>query len=79
MRLLVERASDDEKDIVVRHVDEGGEIAGGNLKTHITKTGLLFTTISDGATSFEDFFPCLEKLLKTPAFLSLCWGGIPWR
>lgn len=38
------------------------------LRSHITRTGLLFTTISDQGPSFEDFFPDLEDTLETVDF-----------
>lgn len=42
--------------------------AGQALRTHITSTGLVFTTISDDATSFDEFFPGLEDTLKRVDF-----------
>jgi hypothetical protein len=41
---------------------------GKPVKSHITRTGLLFTSISDEAPSFEDFFPGLEDILETVDF-----------
>lgn len=41
---------------------------GGHPKTHLTPTGLLFSTISAFAPSFHDFFPGLESLLSTVDF-----------
>lgn len=38
------------------------------LRSHITRTGLLFTTISDQAPSFDDFFPDLEDTLEAVDF-----------
>ena len=44
------------------------EHQGCELRTHITRTGLLFTTISDEAPSFEEFFPGLEETLESVDF-----------
>jgi hypothetical protein len=41
---------------------------GEKLRTYTTSTGLVFTTISDAAPSFEDFFPGLEKVLSSVDF-----------
>ncbi|KAK4955772.1 hypothetical protein LTR10_006711 [Elasticomyces elasticus] len=41
---------------------------GSLLRTHTTATGLLFTTISATAPSFEDFFPGLEDILAKVDF-----------
>lgn len=41
---------------------------GGALRSHITRTGLAFTTISDEAPAFEDFFPGLEDVLDRVDF-----------
>ncbi|KAK3045224.1 hypothetical protein LTS18_014285, partial [Coniosporium uncinatum] len=38
---------------------------GAELRSHLTATGLLFTTISDAAPTFEEYFPDLEPLLAT--------------
>lgn len=56
---------------ILKH--ENGEIAatgpnGETFRTHITGTGLVFTTISDMAPSFEEFFPGLEKVLSSVDF-----------
>lgn len=53
--------------------DEYGDIVasgpkGETFKTHTTGTGLVFTTISDMAPSFEEFFPGLEKVLSSVDF-----------
>lgn len=36
---------------------------GSQLRHHLTKTGLLFITLSDETVSFEEFFPGLEGLI----------------
>ena len=41
------------------------------LRSHVTPTGLLFSTISDDAPSFHDFFPELEELLAKVDFTRL--------
>lgn len=38
------------------------------LRSHTTSTGLLFSTISDDAPPFEEFFPGLEEILSTVDF-----------
>ena len=52
----------------VVNIIEAIDSDGRALETHITSTGLVFTTISDDAPSFEEFFPGLEKVLKTVDF-----------
>ena len=56
------------------------------LKSHITETGLLFSTISDDAPPFEDFFPDLAPLLGTVDFTKLPYrrsikyeGNFNWK
>jgi len=44
---------------------------GAELRSHLTATGLLFTTISDAAPTFEEYFPDLEPLLATVDFTKL--------
>jgi hypothetical protein len=41
------------------------------LCCYVTKTGLLFSTISDDAPSFHEFFPELEDLLGKVDFTRL--------
>lgn len=41
------------------------------LRHHITTTGLLFTSLSASAPSFDDFFPGLESLLSKVDFTAL--------
>ena len=58
---------------VRRKQDEDGGIEavdsnGKTLRTHTTSTGLVFTTISDDAVSFSEFFPGLEAILGTVDF-----------
>ncbi|OJJ43194.1 hypothetical protein ASPZODRAFT_136386 [Penicilliopsis zonata CBS 506.65] len=38
------------------------------VKHHITKTGLLFSTVTDEAPSFDEYFPGLEDLLASVQF-----------
>jgi hypothetical protein len=47
---------------------EATDQAGKHLRTHTTATGLVFTTISDAAPSFHEFFPGLEAVLNTVDF-----------
>jgi hypothetical protein len=56
------------------------------LRVHQTRSGLLFTTISPGAPSFQEFFPGLEELLETYDFMRLphrrsldYWGKYNWK
>ncbi|KAJ5882388.1 uncharacterized protein N7529_001060 [Penicillium soppii] len=44
---------------------------GKELRSHLTPTGLLFSTISDDAPSFHEFFPELEELLGKVDFAKL--------
>ncbi|KAJ5139363.1 Aromatic-ring-hydroxylating dioxygenase alpha subunit [Penicillium bovifimosum] len=44
---------------------------GKKLRSHLTPTGLLFSTVSDDAPSFQDFFPELEELLGKVDFRKL--------
>lgn len=41
------------------------------IRSHVTPTGLLFSTISNEAPSFHDFFPELEELLGRVDFTRL--------
>ena len=41
------------------------------MRTHLTPTGLLFSSLSDDAPSFEEFFPDLEGLLQRVDFTKL--------
>jgi len=58
--------------LTIEHNDDGDIQAkganGSTLRTHITSTGLVFTTISDAAPPFHDFFPGLEDLLSSVDF-----------
>ncbi|KAF2161491.1 hypothetical protein M409DRAFT_28220 [Zasmidium cellare ATCC 36951] len=60
--LTATRATPDDSSIAV--VDD----KGNRPKTHLTPTGLLFSTISEAAPSFHDFFPGLEDVLSTVDF-----------
>ncbi|KAK4544578.1 hypothetical protein LTR36_004150 [Oleoguttula mirabilis] len=57
---LTVTASETGVKVVNRHVKE--------LRSHITRTGLAFTTISDDAPAFDDFFPGLEDILDRVDF-----------
>jgi hypothetical protein len=46
-------------------------LQGKELRSHLTPTGLLFSTISDDAPSFHEFFPELEGLLGKVDFTKL--------
>ncbi|KAF2723001.1 hypothetical protein K431DRAFT_311394 [Polychaeton citri CBS 116435] len=41
---------------------------GSTVRSHVTSTGLLFTTVSDDAPSFKEYFPGLEDVLATVDF-----------
>lgn len=60
--LTVRRTSADAND--VEAINSNGDM----LRTHITSTGLVFTTISNDAPSFDEFFPGLEDVLATVDF-----------
>jgi hypothetical protein len=47
------------------------QIQGKELRSHLTPTGLLFSTISDEAPSFHEFFPEIEELLAKVDFTKL--------
>ncbi|KAF1995061.1 Bet v1-like protein [Amniculicola lignicola CBS 123094] len=47
------------------------ESTGVEFKSHITGTGLVFSTISEDAPSFDDFFPDLQPLINTVDFTKL--------
>jgi hypothetical protein len=58
----------------------------GELKSYVTDTGLLFSTISDEAPSFDEFFPDLKPLLGTVDFTKLPYrrsiqyeGNFNWK
>ncbi len=76
VKLYVERMSEDLRDVKVFGTADDGE-----LRHHLTESGLLFTTISDEAPSFHDFFPDLEPLLaqvdftQLPYRRSICYEG----
>ena len=44
---------------------------GSDVKSYITETGLVFSTISDNAPSFEDFFTDLKPLIAKVDFTKL--------
>ncbi|KAL4803288.1 hypothetical protein BDV18DRAFT_45751 [Aspergillus unguis] len=44
---------------------------GEPLRNHVTPTGLVFTTLSDSAPSFHEYFPGLEPLLERVDFTKL--------
>ena len=60
--LSVCRRKDDDESIEA--VDTDGKV----LRTQITRTGLVFTTISDDALTFDEFFPGLEDVLEVVDF-----------
>jgi hypothetical protein len=49
-------------------------VQGSEYKSYTTETGLVFSTISDQAPSFDDFFPDLKPLIGTVDF-----SKIPYR
>lgn len=61
IEITATRQNDD--DIVVITSNDGQPV-----RTHTTSTGLLFTTISQQAPPFEEFFPGLEKTLSKVDF-----------
>jgi hypothetical protein len=46
-------------------------VQGKELRSHITPTGVLFSTIGDDAPSFHEFFPEIEELLGKVDFTRL--------
>jgi Ring hydroxylating alpha subunit (catalytic domain) len=65
VKIYVQRLSREPRDIKV-FADDGQE-----LTSHLTPSGLLFSTISDKAGTFEEFFPELEPLLQKVDFSKL--------
>jgi phenylpropionate dioxygenase-like ring-hydroxylating dioxygenase large terminal subunit len=56
------------------------------FRSYITETGLLFTTLSDEAPSFDEFFPDLKPLIGTVDFTKLPYrrsikyeGNFNWK
>ncbi|OCK80004.1 hypothetical protein K432DRAFT_405076 [Lepidopterella palustris CBS 459.81] len=66
IKLTVCRNSEDPRDINVYAGQDDIE-----LRSYLTDTGLLFSTISENAPSFHEFFPDLEPLLATVDFTKL--------
>ncbi|KAF2662201.1 Bet v1-like protein [Lophiostoma macrostomum CBS 122681] len=64
--LVACRMSEELKDVKVFNLDTGAEVT-----SYITETGLLFSTISDQAPSFDEFFPDLKPLISTVDFTKL--------
>lgn len=61
-------------------------LQGLEVNSYITKTGLLFATISDEAPSFDEFFPDLKPLVDTVDFTKLPYrrsikyeGNFNWK
>lgn len=80
IRLTVRRNSEEVRDIKVYAADSI------EMRSHLTETGLLFTTISAHAPTFDDFFPDLEPLLATVDFTKLPYrrsikyeGNFNWK
>ncbi|GAB7354537.1 hypothetical protein MBLNU459_g4998t2 [Dothideomycetes sp. NU459] len=72
---------EDIRDIKVTADEDGRE-----LRSHLTRTGLLFTTISEEAPSFADYFPDLEDTLAPVDFTQRPYkrsikyeGGFNWK
>lgn len=66
VKLNVRRSSMIENDIAVFNAETGEE-----LRSYITESGLLFSTISSMAPSFKEYFPDLEPLLARVDFTKL--------
>ncbi|KAF2466874.1 Bet v1-like protein [Lindgomyces ingoldianus] len=64
--LVACRMSEELRDIKVFDENTGSE-----FKSYITETGLVFSTISDNAPSFDDFFPDLKPLIGRVDFTKL--------
>ncbi|KAJ4260441.1 hypothetical protein NW762_007181 [Fusarium torreyae] len=62
----VRRSEDDWNSLKVFRDSDGSE-----LRSYLTKTGLLFFTLSDQTVSFQEFFPGLEALVDTADFTKL--------
>lgn len=80
IRLTVRRNSEGVRDIKVYAADST------EMRSHLTETGLLFTTISAHAPSFDEFFPDLKPLLATVDFTKLPYrrsikyeGNFNWK
>lgn len=57
----------------VRRITDVHSTQGNKLRSHVTPTGLLFSTISNEAPTFHEFFPELEELLGKVDFTKLPW------
>ncbi|KAF2429287.1 Bet v1-like protein [Tothia fuscella] len=66
VQLIVLRRSSDARDIVVTNATTGEEV-----RSYLTESGLLFSTISAEAPTFKEFFPDLEPLLARVDFTKL--------
>lgn len=66
VKLRVERKSEDPQDIVVYDSD-----TGETVQSYLTESGLLFSTISSDAPTFQEFFPELEPVLARVDFTKL--------
>ncbi|KAF1940196.1 Bet v1-like protein [Clathrospora elynae] len=64
--LSARRMSNEPRDIRVINTDTGSKV-----KSYITETGLVFSTISDNAPSFDDFFVDLKPLIGKVDFTKL--------
>ncbi|KAE9962327.1 hypothetical protein BLS_000494 [Venturia inaequalis] len=81
VKLCVRRTSVLQNDIAVYNAETGEE-----LRSYITESGLLFTTISSMAPSFKEYFPDLEPLLARVDFTELPYrksikyeGNFNWK
>ncbi|KAI5461764.1 fungal-specific transcription factor domain-containing protein [Mariannaea sp. PMI_226] len=63
VKFNVRRGSTDWKSLKVYSAADGSE-----MRSHLTRTGLLFTTLSDETLPFDEFYPGLEDLIATADF-----------
>lgn len=59
------------RSLKVKRIQNNVEVldeSGRERRSHVTRTGLVFTTITDDAPAFDDFFPGLEDLLERVDF-----------
>jgi phenylpropionate dioxygenase-like ring-hydroxylating dioxygenase large terminal subunit len=81
VKLRVRRNSPSQNDVAVFNAETGEEV-----RSYLTESGLLFSTISSKAPSFKEYFPDLEPLLAQVDFTKLPYrksiqyeGNFNWK
>jgi len=71
VKIFVENKSPPSEGVVSEGLVVSAEDETVNIRQHLTPSGLLFTTLSDDAPSFNEFFTGLEPLLNKVDFTKL--------